>query len=104
MKIKAKKCQISEGSCGIEGRIVAADGCRLDPNNIRAVTNLARPKPKTFGDVRRLLGMIEYFRKYIPNFRKTAEPLHVLLKKIDGQSNSSKHHKILHFFGYISLL
>lgn len=30
------------------------------------------------------------FRKYIPNLSKTAEPLHVLLKKTDSQSNSSK--------------
>ena len=34
--------------------------------------------------------MIGYFRKYIPNFSKTAETLYVLLKKTDGQSNSSK--------------
>ena len=34
--------------------------------------------------------MIGYLRKYIPNFSTTAEPLYVLLKKIDDQSNSSK--------------
>ena len=72
------------------GRIVAADGYRLNPNNIKAVKDLVRQKPKSLGDVRRLLGMIEYFRKYIPNFSKTAEPLYVLLKKTDGQSKSSK--------------
>ena len=34
--------------------------------------------------------MIGYFRKYIPNFSKTAEPWYVLLKETDGQNNSSK--------------
>ena len=34
--------------------------------------------------------MIGYFRKYILNFSKFAEPLYALLKKTDGQSNSSK--------------
>ena len=34
--------------------------------------------------------MIGYLRKYIPNFSTTAEPLYVLLKKIDDQSNSLK--------------
>ena len=34
--------------------------------------------------------MIGYLRKYIPNFSTTAEPLYVLLKKIDDQSNLSK--------------
>ena len=72
------------------GRVVAADGYRLNPKNIRAVKDLVRQKPKTLGYARRLLGMIGYFRKYIPNFSKTAEPLYGLLKKTDGQSNTSK--------------
>ena len=50
------------------GRIVAADDYRLNPNNIKAVKDLVRKKPKTLGDVRSLLGMIGYFRKYIANF------------------------------------
>ena len=41
-------------------------------------------------DVIRLLGMIGYFREYIPNFCKTAESLYVILKKIDDQNNSLK--------------
>ena len=69
-------------------RIVAADGCRLDLNNIRAVKDLVRKKQKSLGDLRRLLGMIGCFRKKIPNFSKTVEPLYVLFKKTDGQSNS----------------
>ena len=72
------------------GRIVLADGYTPDPNNIKAVEDLVRKKPKTLGDIRWLLGMIEYFRKYVPNFSKTAEPLYVFLKKTDGQINLSK--------------
>ena len=63
------------------GRIVAVDGYRLDPNNIKTVNDLERRKPKTLRDVRRLLGIIGYSRKYIPNFSKIAEPSYVLLKK-----------------------
>ena len=85
VKIKVKKCQLFRRQVRYLGRID-----RLDPNNIKAVKDLVRQKPKTVGDVGRLLGMIVYFRKYIPNFRKTAEPLYVLLKKTDGQGNSSK--------------
>ena len=54
------------------GRIAAADGYRLNPNNIKAVKDLVIQKSKTLGDIRRLLGMVRYFRKYIPNFNKTA--------------------------------
>ena len=64
------------------GRIVAADGYRLDPKNIKSATDLVKQKPKMLGEVTRLLGMVGYFRKYIANFSKKAAPLHQLLKKL----------------------
>ena len=85
MKIKAKKCQLFRRKVQYLVRIVAADGYRLDPNNIKAVKDLVRQKSKTLGGVRKLLWMIGYSRKYIPNFSKIAEPLYVLLKKTDGK-------------------
>ena len=81
VKIKAKKCQLFRRQVGYLGSIVVADGYRLDTNSIKAVKDLVRQKLKIFGDVRRLLGMIGYFRKYIPNFSRIAEPLYVLLRK-----------------------
>ena len=90
LKIKAKKCQLFRRQVQYLGRIVAADGYRLNSNNIKAAKDLVRQKPKTLLDVRRLLGMVGYFRKHIPNFSKTSESLYVLLKKSDGQNNLSK--------------
>ena len=89
MKIIEKKYQLFRWQVRYLGRIAAADGYRLDPNNIKPVKDLLRQKPKILGDVRRLLEMIGHFRKYVPNFSKIAEPLHLLLKRTDGQSNSS---------------
>ena len=83
VKIKAKKCQLFKQEVRYLGRIVAADGYRLDPKNIQSVTELVKQKPKTLGEVRRLLGMVGYFRKCIANFSKKAAPLHQLLKKWD---------------------
>ena len=83
VKIKAKKCQLFRRQVCFSGRIVAADGYKLDPNNIKAVKGLVRWKPKTLGNVRRLLWMIGYFRKYISNFSKISEHLYVLLKKTE---------------------
>ena len=68
MKIKAKKCQLFRQQVRYLGMIVATDGYGLDPNKIKAVKDLVRQTPKTLGDVRRLLGMIGNFRKYIPKF------------------------------------
>ena len=60
------------------GRIIAADGYILNPNNIKAVKEFGMTKAKNVGDVRRL-----------PKFSETTDPLYVLLKKSDDLSNSS---------------
>ena len=49
VKIKTKKCQLFRRQVQYLGKIVAADGYRLDPNNIKAVKDLLRQKPKTWG-------------------------------------------------------
>ena len=72
VKIKAKKCQLFRRQVQYLGRIVAAVGYRLNANNIKAVKDLVIQKSKTLGDIRRLLGIVRYSRKYIPNFNKTA--------------------------------
>ena len=79
VKIKAKKYQLFKQEVRNLYRIVTADGYRLDPNNIQSVTELA--KTQTLGELRRLLGMVGYFRKYIANFSKKAAPLYKFLKK-----------------------
>ena len=52
------------------GRIVVADGYKLDPKNIKSVTELVKQKLKILGEVRRLLEMAGYFRKYVADFSK----------------------------------
>ena len=79
VKIKAKKCQLCKQE--VLRRIVAADRYRLDPTNIQSVTELVKQKPKTLGEVRRLLGMVSYFRKYIANFSKKSDTVILIAQK-----------------------
>ena len=90
VKIKAKKCQFLKKDACYFGRIVAADGYRLDPKSIQLVTGLVKQKPKTLGEVRRLLGMVGYFRRYLANSSKKAAPLYQMLQKTNNSKNSSK--------------
>ena len=62
------------------GRIVSADGYRVDSSNVKAVLTLKETNPKTVGDVRKLLGLLGYYRKYIQDFSRIAQPLFELLK------------------------
>jgi len=52
----------------------------VDPSNVKAVLALKETNPKTVVDVRNLLGLLGYYRKYIQDFSRIAHPLFELLK------------------------
>ena len=80
IKVKAKKCSLFKRKVSYLGRIVSKGGYCLDPKNIAAVTQLKKTTPKNIGDIRRLLGLLGYFRRYIDNFSRKAKPLNDLLR------------------------
>ena len=80
IKLKARKCKMFKKEVNYLGRIVSADGYRVDPSNVKAVLALKETNPKTVGDVRKLLGLLGYYRKYIQDFSRIAQPLFELLK------------------------
>ena len=53
----------------------------MDPSNVKAVLALKENNQKTVGDVRKLLGLSGYYRKYIQDFPRIAQPLFELLKR-----------------------
>ena len=72
IKLKAGKCKVFKKEVNYLGRIVSADGYRVDPSSVKAVLTLKETNPKTFGDVRKLLGLLGYYRKYIRDFSRIA--------------------------------
>lgn len=58
---------------------MSAAGYRLDPSNVEAVSTPKDSKPKTLGEVRKLLGLLGYYRLYIKNFAMIAHSLFQLL-------------------------
>jgi hypothetical protein len=48
---------------------------RMDPENINAVASLKNNTPRTIGDMPKLLGLLSYYRRYVPNFAQKARPL-----------------------------
>ena len=62
------------------GRIVSKQGYRLDPKNVDAIRLLKETPPKTVGEVRKLLGTLGYYHRYIPDFARVAKPVFDLLK------------------------
>jgi hypothetical protein len=48
------------------GHILSKEGVSIDPKRITAITNFTEPKEKK--DVQRLLGIVNYMSKNIPNY------------------------------------
>ena len=80
IKLKPEKCKLFQKEVNYLGQIVSSDGYRPDPAKVSAVPTLKGSAPKTVGEVRKLLGLIGYYRRYIPNFARTARPLFDLLQ------------------------
>ena len=75
IKVKPSKCNFFQRRVRYLGRIVSGDGYSLDPEDTVAVHNLAKQKPETVGDVRKVLGFLSYYRQYIQDFSRIAKPL-----------------------------
>ena len=61
---------------------MSEDGYRPHPANLDAVVKLKDSQPQTIGDVRKLLGVLGYYRHHIPNFARIAKPLFDQLKDL----------------------
>ena len=68
VKLKPRKCNMFHQEVNFLGRIISPEGYKLDPESIKLILHLQKSTPQTVGDVRRLLGLLGYYRRYIKNF------------------------------------
>jgi len=55
---------------------------------------LSWPEPKNMKDIRKFLGLTNYYRGFIKDFAQVARPMNMLMKKIknsSGKRNSRRH-------------
>ena len=81
VKLKPSKCTLFQREVRYLGRIVNQVGHSIDPESTKAVTSLRDTKPKSVGEVRKLTGLLSYYRRYIQHFSRIARPLYDLLKE-----------------------
>ena len=79
LMIKLKKCKWFEEETEYLGHKIGRGGIRPNPDNIEKIKNMKIPT--NVKEVRAVLGLCSYYRKFIAGFSKIAKPLNELLKK-----------------------
>ena len=79
LKLKPSKCHFICQSVEYLGHLITPDGIRPNPQRVSAVSSF--PAPTSVHEVRQFLGLTSYYRRFIKNLTKIAQPLHVLTRK-----------------------
>ena len=67
-KFKAKKCILFKKQINYLGRAILDKGYGIDTSNIKAVTDLVTNVPSNIGHLRRVLGLLGYYKRYVKGF------------------------------------
>lgn len=79
LHLNLTKCHWAQKSVRVLGFIISNGTREIDPDDLRPVTEF--PIPRNVSDVRRFLGMVNHFRRYIPHLAEKTRPLNLLLRK-----------------------
>ena len=91
VQLKPSKCEFFNREVRFLGRIVSSNGYRLDSSSINAILQLKERRPQTVGDVRCLVELLGYYRRYIKDLAKKTKLLYDLLiyKQSEEKINSN---------------
>ena len=84
LTLKASKCCFCRREMKYLGHVITQEGVKPDPTLIQAVENF--PQPKTIKDVQSFLGLTGYYRRFIQNYSKIAEPLLTQLRQLKDKN------------------
>ena len=79
LKLKLSKCQWFQTELKFVGHLVGRNGIKSDLQNVEKIKNAEVSKNIT--ELRRFLGMAQYYRQYINGYADLARPLYDMLKK-----------------------
>lgn len=79
LTLNKDKCEFGTKRIKFLGHILTEQGVEVDPEKVQAIDRLQMPSNKT--ELQRLLGMVTYLAKFIPNLSEITQPLRKLLEK-----------------------
>ena len=93
LRFNIEKSKIGIRQVKYLGHTLSQEGLKPDPSKVQAIAEMETPTDKQA--VERLLGMITYLAKFIPNLSTTTEPLRELLQKDIAWHWNEKHDNAL---------
>ena len=79
IRMRRSKCYFMQDSVEYLGHRVDAEGLRATPEKIAAIENALLPR--NVQQLRSFLGLLNYYRKFLPNLAAIVQPLNDLLQK-----------------------
>ena len=79
LKLKMEKCSFLKKHIQYLGHIVSGEEIKPVPEKLSAIQQM--PCPYTPKEVKQFLGLVGYYRKFIPCYADIARPLHALTRK-----------------------
>ena len=77
--IKPEKCVWKVRKIGFLGVVIGSSGTEMKKEKVDGV--LSWPEPRNVKDVRKFLGLTNYYRRFIKNFAQIARPMNMLMRK-----------------------
>jgi len=77
--VKPEKCSWKTSKVNFLGVVMGQRKIEMEEEKMKGVLNW--PVPKTVRDVRKFLGLANYYRRFIKNFAALAKPLNMLTRK-----------------------
>ena len=88
LKLAPHKCEFFKRRVKYVGHVVSKEGIEIDQQKVDAVINW--PKPTTPEQVRRFLGFVGYYRRFIQNFSRVSRPLTDLMPTPHSKRSKKK--------------
>lgn len=92
LKLRPSKCKFFQKKVAVLGHVVSENGVEPDPSKVSALREWLSHPPADSKQLQTFLGFAGYYRSFVDNFSKLAEPLHHL---IGGRGNTKRGRTIL---------
>ena len=78
LKLKRSKCSFLKSEVSYLGHVISGEGTKPIPSKIESILQTEAPRDKS--KVRSYVGLLNFYRRYLPNLASTIAPLNALLK------------------------